>query len=396
MSPAPLDLRPVVVTSHYPDARQPNSGAFVEALVRQWTRSGQDVAVIAPRAWASTHVGRVALRQEESSGPGEPTLLRPGFFSFSNRSLGPVHTAHWTMDSFRRTVLRTAEGLPWRPHLTYSHFLFPSGWAGLALARRLGVPAVAALGESGFERYDDAVDRARIEGSVRAFDGLLSVSQANRDWCVERYGADPDRIVVVPNATDTERFRPGDRRALRRELGLPEERLLLAFTGRFADRKGVGRVMEAIRSLPEIGGIFLGDGPDEPSGEQVMVARKVPNADVPKYLGASDLFVLPTLAEGSPNAIIEAMACGLPVVSSDIPALRETVDDENAILVDPRDTAALGRAIRTLAEDSERRQRMGSASRRLAERSSLSARAERIRDWLVGIVERGPVESAAA
>ncbi len=395
MSRPPLAVRPVVVTANYPTPHQPNWGTFVEALVRQWTRTGSEVSVIAPHAFASTHGGRMVLGYADSEGPGEPTVRRPGFFSFSNRTVGPIRTAHWTSDSFKRTVMRAAASLPWRPDLVYAHFLLPAGYAGLALARRLGVPAVVALGESGFGLYEGANDRARIVETVRGFDGVLSVSRFNRDWVVDRYGVDSDRVVVVPNATDTERFAPGDRAALRRALGLPEQRPILAFTGRFADRKGVQRVMAAIADLPEVGGIFLGDGPDAPTGDQVLFAGTVPNAEVPRYLGAADLFVLPTLEEGSPNAIIEAMACGLPVISSEIPSLRETVTEENAILVQPRDTEALTEAIAALVADPERRRRMGEASRALALRSSLSARADRIREWLAEVVARGPVESAA-
>jgi len=386
----PVSVRPVVVTGNYPTPDQPNWGTFVESLVRQWTRTGSEVCVIAPFAYQSAQAGRLVLRYPESSGPGEPTVVRPGFFTFSNRTLGPLRTAHWTHASFRRSVIRASARLPWKPHLTYSHFLLPAGYAGLALARRLGVPAVAALGESGFTLYEDTTDIERIRRTARGFDAVLSVSRFNRDWVVEHYGVEPDRVVVIPNATDTDRFRPGDRAALRRELGLPEDRVLLAFSGRFAERKGPLRVLEAIRDLPEVSGIFLGDGPDHPKGPQVAVARKVSHDQVPRYLGAADLYVLPTLEEGSPNSVIEAMACGLPIVSSDLPSLRETVTAECALLVDPMDTEALAAAIRDLVREPERRRAMGRAARAVAETSSLARRADRIRDWLAGVVERGP------
>jgi len=99
------------------------------------------------------------------------------------------------------------------------------------------------------------------------------------------------------------------------------------------------------------------------------------------------VFELPTLAEGSPNAIIEAMACGLPVVSSNIPALRETVDDSAAILVDPMDLDAIAQAIESLARDESSRRRLAEGALRLGRRTTLADRARRIRTWMSSIVE---------
>ncbi|MGH0034466.1 MAG: glycosyltransferase [Myxococcota bacterium] len=382
-------LRPLVVTHNYPTPELPNFGAFVEALVRQWTRAGTETCVIAPNPYFSLHTKRFTRPGPDSSAQGEPTVLRPGHLTFSNRVVGPIRTARLSLAAFRRSVLRAARRIPFGPDVVYAHFLFPSGHTGLELAERLGVPAVVAVGESGFSLYEETLGRARVEATARRFDGIVSVSQGNRDWVVERYGVDPERVVVVPNATDTEHFRPRDRAALREELGLPRDRVLVGFSGHFDERKGPLRVMEAIRELPEVGAVFLGSGAQQPSGEQVLVARRVPNAEVARYMAATDVYVLPTLNEGSPNAVIEAMACGLPIVSSDIPSLRETVPPEAAHLVDPRDIDALRGAIRTLVDDAGLRERMGAAARAHAERSSIAARADRIRSFLCQVVERG-------
>ena len=360
--------------------------SFVRSLAEQLALRGAEVGVVAPRPHWRPTPGELTSSVEA---PIPLLIRRPGYFSFSNRVIAPgFSTFRWTVASFSRALDRGARELPFTPDVAYGHFLFPSGYAVLRHARSRGFPAVAAVGESDLGYYDRQLGRQKTSERIRGFAGLLAVSSENRDYCVEHLGVQRERIRVIPNAADTKRFYPRDRAEMRAKLGLPQDRPIVVFSGLFSHRKGAQRLLAAIRESPEIGSIFLGSGPDQPEGEQVLFADKVPHADVPDWLSAADLFALPTLAEGSPNAVIEAMACGLPIISSDIPALHETVDPECAVLVDPLDEAALRRAIADLARDPARRQKMSEAALARAERFTLSQRAERILEWLHEIVDR--------
>jgi teichuronic acid biosynthesis glycosyltransferase TuaC len=380
----------LLVTSNYPSAAAPHRGTFVHGLAREFAGRGAPVEVIAPRSRWEGPAGDAVL------GADEPPVLRPRFTSLSNKRLGPFSTFSWTVGNFSRAVRRAARRLPFDPQLAYGHFLFPGGEAALREARRRGIPSVVALGESQLDYYRDLVERKRSAETLLGFSGILSVSAANRDYCVRELGIPEERIEVVANAADSDTFHPRDRAGARRRLALPPERPIVAFCGHFIERKGPLRLLRALAQVPEAGAVFLGEGPQQPAGPQVLFAGRVPHAEVPEWLSACDLFVLPTLAEGSPNAVAEAVACGLPVVASDIPALREAVDPEAALLVDPRDESALGAAIGALIGDAERRRRMGEAALRIARRYTLSDRAGRILDWLVGIVERDRVARGKA
>ncbi|MCH7564039.1 MAG: glycosyltransferase, partial [Gemmatimonadetes bacterium] len=163
-------------------------------------------------------------------------------------------------------------------------------------------------------------------------------------------------------------FYPRPRAEMRRKLGLPMDRPIVAFTGHFHERKGPPRLLGAIRTRPEIGAVFLGSGPMTPKGAQVLFSGAVPHQEVPDWLGAADIFVLPTLAEGNCNAIMEAMACGLPVVASDSGEMPKVVGDAG-LIVPEGDAQALARALAALAESPERRRRIGEAGRvRVCER----------------------------
>ncbi len=375
----------IAVVAGYPSQQHPHVRTFVRALVEQWALLDVDVAVIAPqRGWETA-----ALELEAPVDPARraPHVARPRCLSFSNKRLpGGFSTYCLTVGSSVRAVERAARELPFEPDIIYGHFLFSSGLAALRVARERRIPAVVALGESDLSYYELHLGLRRTADAVGRFDGILSVSFENRDYLVKRFGIAAEKVAVVPNAADQSLFRPRDKAEVRRELGLPAERPILAFTGHFTERKGPGRVLAAIRSHPEVGVVFLGQGVQRPEGDQVLFADRVSHDEVADYLSAADAFVLPTLAEGSPNAIVEAMACGLPIISSDIPSVRETVDPAAAILVDPLDEAALSRAIGEVLGDPDRRADMSRAARARGTQNSLTDRAERILGWLEGIV----------
>ncbi len=381
-------LRVWLVSNNYPTLHRPHMGTFVEGLVAEWVRSGAEVGVIAPHPFWSPQTRRWVSGYPDSASGEVPLVLRPGYVSLSNLRLGPLSTRRLGLVPFVRAVRRAAGRLPFRPDVVYGHFLFPSGHAAAELGHTLGVPSVVAAGESHFTDYEREMGVAFCRRTAQRFRGIVSVSERNREHCVERYGVPDARVLVAPNAADPDRFRPPpDREALRRRLGVPADRSLVVFVGHFEERKGPLRVIEALADLPGVALALLGDGPQTPRSPAILFAGRVPPAEVADWLGAADLFVLPTLEEGSPNAVIEALACGLPVVSSDIAALRETVDDDCAVLVEPRNPAALREAVATLLADAERRARMSRAAVARAGALTREARSRRILSWLAGLIE---------
>lgn len=377
--------RPIVVTSNYPTVFQPNWGTFVAALVNRWAALGADAHVVAPHPYWSARTRRFVLRYPPTDG-ARPATSRPGYWSFSNLRLGPISTARWTQRAFTAAVARGLRGIHLDGSVFYGHFLYPAGLAALETARRHRRPAVVALGESGFDHWDVVFGHERTRATLHAMAGILSVSEENKRGCIEKYDVPEDRIVVLPNAVDTDTFRPTDRERARRRLRLPSDRPIVAFTGHFVERKGPLRLLRAIAPLEGVGAVFLGDGPQVPEGPSVLFAGRVAHADVPEWLSAADLFVLPTTSEGSPNAVIEAMACGLPVVSYDIPALRETVDTRCARLVPSADEHALRGAIADLVYDRAVLSKMSCAAIERATRFTLEDRAIRVLAWLGGII----------
>jgi len=371
-------IRLAVVTANYPSPADPARGAFVATFVGQISRT-EDVTVIAPERIRFLPRRKPNGRQRPDEGPAR--VLRPLYPSWSDKVLpGGFSTFRLTQRSFRRAAVRASRDLP-RPDIVHGHFLFPAGTSALALAESWGVPATVAVGESRPTYYELHLGLELMRSLAQRFAGLVCVSERNRDYVVERLGVQPDRVLLLRNAADTTRFYPRDREEMRRRFGLPQERPIVAFTGGFNESKGPLRVLEAIRRLPEAGAVFLGSGPLRPSGRQVLFAGDVAHEAVPDWLSAADVFVLPTKAEGSSNAVAEAMACGLPVVTSDIPSMRTMVGEDAGLLVAPNDVNAMASAVAEIFGDMDRRTAMASAALRRARSYTLADRVKLIAQW---------------
>ena len=364
----------VLACCGFPSHRRPTYQPFVRELLVALAGQGADLTVLAPESrW-----GRVTPdgpRFEVFSGL---PVHRPRFLSFSEVRLPLLRsTGRWSDASYRRAALRAARGLG-PADVCFGHFLFPHGAAAAALAARLGVPGVLSLGESSFRRYEIAYATREMAALFGRFRAIVANSPVLEAQLVERYGVPKERITVLPNGVDERRFRPQDRAESRRRLGLPAGRPILAFVGHVSERKGPLRVMEAIRARPDVGAVFLGRGLQRPSGPQVLHAGGVPHEDVPVWLSAADLFVLPTLDEGCSNALLEALACGLPVVSSDRPFNRAVMDESVGRLVEPTDPAAIGAAIAALVDRPQERAKLAAAALAHARAFSLERRAARL------------------
>lgn len=373
------DLMICVITNNYPEPRFVEMGVFIENLVREWQERGNTVHVVAPRSL--TMLIRTAGYKKERIRIAGDRIERPLFISLSNRRIGPVDLRQFSRTSFHRAVADRVRKLP-VPKFFYGKFLMYGGLAALNAGRRHNRPTFADLGESSLIERLTPADLNLVKQRVPLFSGFVCVSERLVEEVIY-LGADPDRVLLAPNTVDTNLFHPQDRISCRRRLGLPEEEFIVAFTGHFIERKGPLRVLKAIESLDiPVKALFLGRGEQKPAGGKVLFAGAVSHNELPIWLNAADVFVLPTLAEGNCNAINEAMACGLPVISSDIPDIRFQVPDSSGILVNPMNIEEIASAIRLLATDNEKKEKMHADLISNRQRLGQEKRSDRILAWI--------------
>jgi len=188
-------------------------------------------------------------------------------------------------------------------------------------------------------------------------------------------------LSVIPSVVDLERFRPGiDAHTLRADLGLDGKRIL-AFTGRLVPHKGVDVILEALTLLPkDVVLVVIGAGPRLPSlvgqarrlgiSDRVRFCPRVSDEDLPRYLALANVFVFPSQnrLEGFGLAVAEAMAAGLPVVTADMPGVREVIEPgREGLLAEPLIAGDLAKKVETLVDDPALARAMGAAGRQRAE-----------------------------
>jgi glycosyltransferase involved in cell wall biosynthesis len=207
----------------------------------------------------------------------------------------------------------------------------------------------------------------------------VTTGEKLRRQVVEETGIDAASVTSIPTGIDLARFRPGDRDTARASLGLPRERFIVGIVATLRSWKGHAHLLEAIAAMPRDAVLLaiVGDGPQrqalEAKAKALGIAAGVRFAgnqrDVAPWLQGFDLFCLPSYAnEGVPQALAQAMACGLAVISTPVGSIEELVDDgRTGLLVPPSDPAALRGAIEALMHDPAKRASLGDAALREAQ-----------------------------
>jgi len=244
------------------------------------------------------------------------------------------------------------------PDVLLANWIVPDGHAATLAARRLGIPVVVgALGSDIHVR--DRFNAWLTRRTLHAADAVLAVAEQMRGVIIDRYGADPARVHTIVNGYNTAIFHPRPQDAMRGKLDLPANARLIVYVGRLVPAKGLGELMQAYtemaRADPRLHLAIVGQGAMQPAlaaaAKAGGVAARVhmpggllPEA-VAEWIGAADLLCLPSWSEGYPNVVVEAIACGCPVVATDVGGTNEIVDASNGLLVAPRDPARLRAAL---------------------------------------------------
>ena len=380
----------VIITSNYPTSAQPQNGAFVQQIVRALALKRLKCHVIKPTSIFDRRYGKLdeRLSLDLSVKENQITVLKPKYLSTSSKKILFFNTFRVTQSNYRRSVSRELRKINPQPDILYGHFLYPSGAVVNQLGKKLGIPSIAAVGESSFDLIDNHIG---VEKSRRDFEGIcgiLSVSRRNTEYCREVLHIPPEKILTIPNGVDRTLFYPRDRFEMRKKIGLPLNMTIIAFCGHFIERKGPQNLLRAVERLENIGVVLLGNGALKLESDRILFKGVVKHSKVPEWLSASDMFVLPTLTEGSCNSIIEAMACGIPVISSVGDFNDNILNDKVALRINPTNTGAIREAIIKLSSDEELRKRMSEAALKQSKKFDINERADTIFNWMIEIKQK--------
>lgn len=354
----------VVFSSLFPSQIQPGAGLFIrERMFRVGKRL--PLSVVAPTPWfpfqdllrrfrPHFRPGAPKAEIQEGFSVSYPRFLSiPGFF----KQFDGLFMALGAFHALRRLK---KEG---RLDLIDAHFAYPDGYAATLIGGWLKVPVTITLRGTETRHVQDPRLAGKVLRALQRATQVFSVSEALRHVVVAA-GADASKIEVVGNGVDAARFAPKDREASRRSLHLPLSAKVLVTVGGLVPRKGFHRVIDIIPELrkrwPDLVYLVVGGASAEGNNRKELEDQvdRLGLQDVVRFLGprppqelaeilsAADLFVLATSNEGWANVFLEAMGCGLPVVTTDVGGNREVVCQEGLGTVVPfGDPVALATAI---------------------------------------------------
>jgi teichuronic acid biosynthesis glycosyltransferase TuaC len=341
-------MRVVVFSSLYPNNVWPSHGVFVKERMTNFARlTGCEVKVVAPVPYFPAL--NIGSRWQYSQVAAQETIDGIDVFHpryFITPKIG-MTLYGWLMFC---SVLPKMKALKQRYpfDMIDAHFLYPDGFAATLLGRALQTPVVVSA------RGNDVLLYARfplirpfLRKTLRAANQAIAVSQELKDAMVG-VGGRADKIRVIPNGVDSEKFHAISREEARVTLGLPQKKTILS-AGHLIPRKGFDRLLVAVRDVctsqpsADLQVVIVGEGPLRKELEgmvatlglsgRVRFAGHVPHHELAVWYSAADVFCLFSRQEGCPNVVLEALACGTPVVATPVGEVPAILSSEEIGLV---------------------------------------------------------------
>lgn len=392
-------LKVLIISHMYPSRTLAIKGIFIRQQVRHLKALNCEVVVVSPIPYTPPFLMTNQRRKEYRRTPIHdvidgvqimyPRYLRPPGALFHAPSTFSMYAGVFAR--IRRIVK------DFRPHLIHAHAATPDGYVGLLLGKKYGIPTVVTLHGSDINTYPfrDLWTRRMTERVIGETDRVIAVSRAI-EKTAKAIAPPRSPIEVIYNGADLQQFSFDIkmRDNLRKKLGISPDCVVLIFVGNVIREKGVGELMEAFlaleRQIEKLDLLIVGDGPAlggliskaEKAGvfKRVHIVGRRPHDEIPGWLSASDILILPSWSEGHPTIVVEAMACSRAVIASSVGGIPETIESgESGILVEKGNIRALMQAIIQLACDSDKREKMGQLGRQIAEqRFSWIKNAEKI------------------
>lgn len=377
-------LRVLFVSHMFPSSERPGYGRFIYEHVAALQMLGVEARVLQPVPWAPAMLGfnrrwRSYRRVAREQSGGSLNVVRVPHFTPPGRSLQPIGSAALVFPLL--FAMRRAQR-DFAFEIVHAHSVTPDGFAAVIAGSYLRKSVVVSGRGSDVNEYPrrNRFSRASARLAIGRCDRFVGVSRALVAEAAS-LGDCRAKAAVIYNGVDFTRFSPPiDRSAVRRALGLPDETPLLVFVGALEKDKGVHELGQAFErmtgSLPRLTLVAVGDGPLRyhleclgarlQGGGRVLLPGTVPAEMVADFMRAADVLVHPSHAEGLPNVVLEAMACGLPVVATSVGGIPEVVEHERTgLLVPPRDARALEAALMRVIAHPEWARELGRAGRAL-------------------------------
>ena len=349
-------MKVLIITNAFPNSIEETRGIFTYQIVKALQRKCH-VEVVAPLPWLPPFLRNMAAaRYPHANVPvketiGDITVYHPRYLVIP-KILGFFH-AVFLFFPLLKLVKKISKHENFE--LINAHWLFPDGVAAVWVGKMLKKPVVLTGLGCDVNLYSTMLlRRFQIIRALHQAAGITVVSN-NMKRRIVSLGIGGERVAVIPNGVNLELFDVMERKKARNSLEFSSESRIVLTIGSQDEVKGTKYLIEAFdmlrtRKIEPLLLILIGDGPLRRSlvtmskelgiCESVVFLGKKPHRELPLWLNAADVFCLPSLREGYPNVVLEALACGVPVAATDVGGIPEMIND-NGILSPPGDSKAL-------------------------------------------------------
>lgn len=358
-------MKVLVITQIFPNRMHPEQATYNRHEMRQLSKLCS-LKVIAPIPWFPL-VGRLGNDPKYSQIPKHDTIdgmeiFHPKFPVIPK--IGRSLTGIFFFLSVLGLVIRIHRAFKF--DVIFTTWAYPDSFASVLISKLFGKPVLTkVLGSDINQMTKNRVRRKMIIYALKQAGKVISVSNALKLKMLE-LGVPESKIMVILNGVDKNSFRSMDKIQIRRDLGLPIDQKIILFVGHLVQVKGLNFLLDAFHSIKNNGHpdntllVLVGDGIlrkglDKQAKELgleefVRFAGAKSHDEIPFWINTCDLLCLPSLNEGCPNVVLEAQACGKPVVASKVGGIPEIINDNTGILVTPGDSANLANALVTVLE----------------------------------------------
>ncbi len=372
-------IRVLILSHMYPRKKNHKYGIFIHNQAKHLLKEECEIRVISPVHYSPKNLF-ANVKSINFQRPSKQMIL-DGIYVYYLRYIATPWK--WFSAVSNYTMYR---GIIWRfgslindfkPDLIHAYNATPDGFVALKIAKKYSLPLVCSLRGSDINVSPTYSEYIYKLTKMVLLEATMITSVSNDLKVAAEKIAKPEKeIEVVYNGCDTNIFRFNEvtRLQYRKKLGiLPKDRVII-FVGRLLKTKGIFDLLKAFlqlrRNFSDLHLVLVGDGPETKSINNMISANGLKRKahiigeqlhnEIPNLLSSSDLFVLPTYYEGLPNSLLEAMACGLPIIITKVGGIPEAViDGKNGILINTNDVHALVKAVEHLLRNERERTKMG-------------------------------------